>query len=85
MAGGITDVYNATAGFDVANKIFHGLRLDMAQGQLYYDKADGTDGVPIKIPDPTSPGPNDYVIFFWTSDSISLSVSETGNLLMEYK
>lgn len=82
---GIYSGYNVTTGHEYADKVFYGFRLDAPNGQLYYDFNNGVAGVPVKIPDPYATSAEDYLFYFWSSDTIKFTISSEGRLLMEYK
>lgn len=85
MAGGIYAGYNATTGHDYADKAFYGFRMDAPNGQLYFDFDNGVDGTVVYLPDEYATSAQDYLIYFWSSDTIKFSITNTGRLLMEYK
>lgn len=82
---GIYSGVNASAGHDYADKSFYGFRVDAPTGHLYFDFNDGADATPILMPDEYATSSADYLIYFWSPDTIKFSVSDTGHLLMEYK
>lgn len=82
---GIYSGVNVTTGHEYADKSFYGFRVDAANGQLYFDFNNGSDATPVRIPDEYATSAADYLIYFWSSDTIKFSVSNTGRLLMEYK
>jgi hypothetical protein len=82
---GIYAGQNVTLGHEYADKSFYGFRMNAPTGQLYFDFQNGADGIPISIPDEYATSAADYLIYFWSSDTIKFSISGTGRLLMEYK
>ena len=82
---GIYSGVNVTTGHEYADKSFYGFRLDAPNGQLFFDFNNGVDATPVLIPDEYATSAADYLIYFWSSDTIKFSVSGTGRLLMEYK
>jgi hypothetical protein len=83
---GIYSGVNVTLGHEYADKSFYGFRLDAPNGQLYFDFNNGVAGVPVSIPDEYATSAADYLIYFWSSDTIKFSINGTnGRLLMEYK
>jgi hypothetical protein len=84
--GGIYSGVNVSTGHDYADKSFYGIRMDAQTGTLFFDFNNGSSGIPVVIPDQYATSGDDYLIYFWSSDTLKFSISsETGRLLMEYK
>jgi hypothetical protein len=82
---GIYSGVNVTTGHEYADKSFYGFRIDAPTGQLFFDFNNGVDATAVQIPDAYATSAADYLIYFWSSDTIKFSVSNAGRLLMEFK
>lgn len=79
MANGAHGFYEGTA---LADKTFHGFRLNHGNGGLDIEIInDGTTVV--SIPDNNTIDPNAYKHWFWSADTITFRWGDNGHLLME--
>ncbi|MGA0983319.1 hypothetical protein [Vulcanococcus sp.] len=71
--------YEGTA---LADKTFHGFRLNNVDGNLTIDTIDD-DSMVVSLPSENVIDPDAYKHWFWTADTVAFRWGDNGHLLME--
>ena len=83
MSGFYTGVDTAAGTIDsYANKVFYGIRLVHATGQLLIEVI--KDGSLVSLPQDNIINVDDYANWVWSSDALAFSFSSNGHLQVKF-